>query len=60
MNDSLIHVDLLELVDDKSNCEYSPEIRRCFSGVKDGGKLVIKMKSLKVKTYPKYLKNTLK
>ncbi|HNA19669.1 MAG TPA: 50S ribosomal protein L25, partial [Chitinophagaceae bacterium] len=25
-------------------------------GVKDGGKLVIKIKSLKVKTYPKYLK----
>jgi large subunit ribosomal protein L25 len=25
-------------------------------GVKDGGKLITKMKSLKVKTYPKYLK----
>ena len=25
-------------------------------GVKDGGKFITKMKSLKVKTYPKYLK----
>lgn len=25
-------------------------------GVKDGGKLVTKMKSLKIKTYPKFLK----
>ena len=28
-------------------------------GVKDGGKLVTKMKSLKVKTFPKYLKENI-
>ena len=57
VNDSLIHVDLLELVDDKKVIANIPlKFVGVSPGVKDGGKLVIKMKSLKVKTYPKYLK----
>lgn len=57
VDDSLIHVDLLELVDDKKVIANIPlRFTGASKGVKDGGKLVIKIKSLKVKTYPKYLK----
>ncbi|NCT76528.1 MAG: 50S ribosomal protein L25 [Chitinophagaceae bacterium] len=57
VNDQLIHVDLLELVEDKQVVADIPlKLVGASKGVKDGGKLVSKMKSLKVKTYPKYLK----
>ena len=57
VNDSLIHIDLLELVEDKKVIADIPlKFVGVSIGVKDGGKLVTKMKSLKVKTYPKYLK----
>ena len=54
--DKLIHIDLLELVQDKKVIATIPlNFTGIAKGVKDGGKLTIKMKSLKVKTYPKYL-----
>jgi large subunit ribosomal protein L25 len=57
VDDSLIHVDLLELIEDKKVVATIPlKFNGIAKGVKDGGKLNIKMKSLKVKTYPKYLK----
>ena len=57
VDDSLIHIDLLELVDDKKVIADIPvKFVGASKGVKDGGKLVIKIKTLKVKTYPKYLK----
>ena len=57
VNDHLIHVDLLELVEDKKVIATIPlKFTGTAKGVKDGGKLHIKMKSLKVKTFPKYLK----
>lgn len=57
VNDALIHIDLLELVEDKKVIADIPlKFVGASKGVKDGGKLVTKMKSLKVKTYPKYLK----
>jgi large subunit ribosomal protein L25 len=57
VNDHLIHVDLLELVEDKKVIAEIPlKFVGTSKGVKDGGKLITKMKSLKVKTYPKYLK----
>jgi large subunit ribosomal protein L25 len=57
VNDHLIHVDLLELVEDKKVIADIPlKFVGTSKGVKDGGKLITKMKSLKVKTYPKYLK----
>ncbi len=57
VDDALIHVDLLELVDDKKVIADIPlKFTGVSKGVKDGGKLITKMKSLKVKTYPKYLK----
>ncbi len=57
INDALIHIDLLELVEDKKVIADIPlKFVGVSPGVKDGGKLTIKIKSLKVKTYPKYLK----
>ncbi|MBI5373089.1 MAG: 50S ribosomal protein L25 [Sphingobacteriales bacterium] len=57
VDDKLIHIDLLELVDDKKVIADIPlKFVGVSVGVKDGGKLVTKMKSLKIKTYPKYLK----
>jgi len=60
ISDTLIHVDLLELVDDKKVIATLPlKFVGTSVGVKGGGKLVIKMKSLKVKTLPKYLKEAI-
>lgn len=57
VDDQLIHVDLLELVEDKKVIADIPlKLVGASKGVKDGGKLVSKMKSLKVKTLPKHLK----
>ena len=60
VSDSLIHVDLLELVEDKKVVATLPlKFVGNSIGVKDGGKLVTKMKSLKVKTLPKFLKENI-
>ena len=60
VSDSLIHVDFLELVDDKKVIASLPlKYVGTPVGVKAGGKLVTKMKSVKVKTLPKDLKEYL-
>ncbi len=47
----------MELVEDKKVIATIPlKFTGASKGVKDGGKFITKMKSLKVKTYPKYLK----
>ena len=57
VTDALIHVDLLELVEDKKVVATIPlKFVGAAAGVKAGGKLVTKMKALKVKTYPKDLR----
>jgi large subunit ribosomal protein L25 len=57
VSDLLNHVDFLELVEDKKVIATLPlKFTGTSAGVKAGGKLVIKMKSLKVKTLPKYLR----
>ncbi len=57
VSDALIHVDFLELVEDKKVIASLPlKYVGTAVGVKAGGKLVTKMKSVKVKTLPKYLK----
>jgi len=57
VSDELIHVDLLELVEDKKIVASIPlKYVGVAAGVKAGGRLVTKMKALKVKTYPRYLK----
>ncbi len=56
VSDKLIHVDMLELVDGKKVVANIPlSFVGTSIGVKNGGRLVIKMKSLKVKTLPKDL-----
>lgn len=57
VTDALIHVDLLELVEDKKVVATVPlKFTGTSKGVKEGGRFVAKIKSLKVKTYPKHLK----
>ncbi len=56
IDESLSHIDLLELVEDKKVVANIPlKFIGTSKGVKDGGKLVTKMNSFKVKTLPKYL-----
>ena len=60
VKDNLIHIDLLELVGEKKVVADLPlKFNGVAAGVKEGGKLVTKMKSLKVKTLPKYLKENI-
>jgi large subunit ribosomal protein L25 len=57
VSDELIHVDLLELVEDKKIVADIPlSYTGTAIGVRGGGRLVTKMKTLKVKTYPRYLR----
>lgn len=60
VSDKLAHVDLLELVEDKKVIATIPlKFTGAAKGVKDGGKLITKIKSLKIKTLPKYLKEAI-
>lgn len=60
VTDELIHVDLLELVEDRKVSATIPlKFTGAAKGVKDGGKLITKMKALKIKTYPKFLKENI-
>jgi large subunit ribosomal protein L25 len=60
VTEELLHIDLLELVEDKKVIATLPlKLTGTPVGVKGGGKLIIKMKSLKVKTYPKFLKENI-
>ena len=57
VDDSLIHVDFLELVEDKKIIASLPlKYVGTPAGVKAGGKLVTKMKTIKIKTLPKFLR----
>ncbi|MGX5820378.1 50S ribosomal protein L25 [Chitinophaga lutea] len=56
VTDELAHVDFLELVENKQVVATLPlRMVGQSAGVKAGGKLVVKMKSLKVKAFPKDL-----
>lgn len=60
VSDDLIHVDFLELVPGKAVTVTLPiNFVGAPVGVKDGGKLVVKMKSLKVKSLPEKLKENI-
>lgn len=60
VSDRLNHIDLLELVENKPVTATIPlKFTGASAGVKAGGKLEIKMKSLKVKTLPKYLRENI-
>jgi len=56
VSDQLNHVDFLELIEDRPVVATIPiKFTGIPVGVKEGGQLITKMKSLKVKTEPKYL-----
>ncbi len=60
VTDVLTHLDFLELVDDKKVIATLPlKYTGTPTGVKAGGKLVLKIKSVKVKTLPKYLRESI-
>ena len=60
VSDKLAHVDFLELVEDKKVIVTLPiKFVGTPTGVKAGGKLVTKIKSLKVKLLPKYLRENI-
>src|SRR5918993_233683 len=60
VTDELAHLDFLQLVEDKKLIATIPiKFTGTAAGVKGGGKLETKMKSLRVKTYPKYLKENI-
>ena len=60
MKDNILHVDFLELVEDKKVIVTLPlKFTGAPVGVKAGGKLVTKIKSLKVKLLPKYLRENI-
>src|SRR4026208_2061158 len=60
VSDKLIHIDLLELVENKKVIADIPiKFTGASKGVKEGGHLIIKMKSLKVKSLPKHLKEAI-
>jgi large subunit ribosomal protein L25 len=60
LTDELSHVDLLELVEDRKVVATLPlNFTGQSQGVKDGGRLELKIKSLNVRTFPKYLKESI-
>lgn len=60
VTDALTHLDFLELVENKTVIATIPiKYTGSSIGVKNGGKLVTKMKSLKVKTFPRFLRENI-
>jgi len=60
VSDQLLHIDFLELVGNKKVVATLPlHLSGVSVGVKGGGKLVVKMKSLKVKALPKDLRESI-
>lgn len=60
VTDQLAHLDFLELDNDRPVIATIPlKFTGVSQGVKEGGKLIIKMKSLRVKTLPQYLKENI-
>lgn len=60
VTDELAHIDFMELVEDKKVVATLPlKMVGQSIGVKAGGKLVVKMKSVKVKTLPKFLRENI-
>jgi len=60
VSDQLSHVDFLELVQDRPVIATIPiKFTGASIGVKDGGRLITKVKSLKVKSLPQHLKENI-
>jgi large subunit ribosomal protein L25 len=60
VTDALLHVDLLELVENKKVIATLPlKLVGSAAGVKAGGKLIVKIKAVKVKALPKDLRENI-
>jgi len=60
VTDALAHLDFLELVGDKAIVATIPvKFTGVSVGVKDGGRLITKVKALKIKTLPQHLKENI-
>ena len=60
VSDDLFHVDFLQLVEGRPVVASIPiKFTGASIGVKNGGKLITKMKALKIKTEPQYLKENI-
>jgi large subunit ribosomal protein L25 len=60
VSDQLSHVDFLEMVQDRPVIATIPiKFTGASQGVKDGGRLITKVKSLKVKSLPQHLKENI-
>ncbi|RYD56006.1 MAG: 50S ribosomal protein L25 [Sphingobacteriales bacterium] len=60
VTDDLNHIDFLELIEDRKVVADLPlKFVGQPEGVKAGGRLVVKAKTLKVRTYPKYLRENI-
>jgi large subunit ribosomal protein L25 len=60
VSDALVHLDFLELVENKAVIATLPlKYTGTPVGVKAGGKLVLKIKSVKIKTLPKFLRENI-
>ncbi len=60
VTDELNHVDLLELADDrKVTADLPLKFTGASEGVKAGGRFVAKLKTLKVRAYPKHLQEAI-
>lgn len=60
VTDALNHIDFLELVEDRKIIANLPlKFVGQPKGVKEGGRLELKLKTLNVRTYPKYLRESI-
>jgi large subunit ribosomal protein L25 len=60
VSDQLSHVDFLELIQDRPVIATIPvKFTGASQGVKDGGRLITKVKALKVKSLPQHLKENI-
>ncbi|MFN5375334.1 MAG: 50S ribosomal protein L25, partial [Chitinophagaceae bacterium] len=60
VSDALTHIDLLELVEGKKVTATIPlKFTGAAAGVKAGGKLELRLKAVKVKCLPKYLRENI-
>ncbi len=60
VSDRIIHVDFIQIFPDKKVIiEIPVQVNGVAAGVKDGGKLIVSMRKLKVRALPKYLPDVL-
>jgi large subunit ribosomal protein L25 len=60
LNDTVTHIDFLELVEDKKViCEVPIKLVGVAKGVREGGRMLVKVRKLRLKCFPKHLVDTI-